>query len=69
MDKKNYILLNDGSCVLERSEWEADAEKLANRGNANDPFPNGTQLKIYTEGEYEAGCDYGFAVNGHWYLY
>ena len=69
MDQKNYVLLNDGTYVVERSEWDADTEKLAIRKDSNTPFPDGSQIKVYTEGDYEAGCDYGFAVNGHWYLY
>lgn len=63
MDNKHYTLLKDGSYAVSKAEWDADTEKLAT--NRLD----GVELKIYTEGDYEAGCDYAFAQNGHWYLY
>lgn len=62
-DNKHYIRLNEGTYALERAEWDADSEKLATE------YSDGVGLKIFTEGDYEGGCDYAFACGGHWYLY
>ena len=67
-DNKHYTILKDGSYVVERTEWEADADKLALNKDGS-KITDGTDLKVYTDGEYEGGCDYGFSKNGHWYLY
>lgn len=66
-DNKHYAISKDGTYVIERSEWEADSEKLALYSDGT-KIPDGTDMKIYTAGEYEGGCDYGFSMNGHWYL-
>ena len=62
-DTKHYTLLNDGTYAVSKAEWDADDEKLAT------DFADGVGLKVYTEGDYEAGCIYGFARGGHWYVY
>ena len=67
-DNKNYTILKDGSYVVERTEWEADDDKLALNKDGS-KITDGTDLKVYTDGEYECGCDYGFSKNGHCYLY
>ena len=66
-DTKHYTLQKDGSLTVSRAEWDADSEKLALNPDGA-PKPDGIELKIYTEGDYEGGCDYAFAQNGHWYL-
>ncbi|MBR1844283.1 MAG: hypothetical protein IJ790_00965 [Lachnospiraceae bacterium] len=67
MDSKNYILLNDGTLAVSKAEWDADSKKLALNADGK-PKPNGQTLRIYTSGDYEGGCDYAFACDGHWYL-
>lgn len=62
-DNKHYILLKDGSYAVSKTEWDADPDKKANG------FTDGDTLKIYTNGDYEGGCDYAFCSNGHWYLF
>ena len=54
--------------AVERTEWDADSEKLALNPDGTKK-PDGIELKIFTNGDYEGGCDYAFAQNGHWYLY
>ena len=68
MDTKHYTLLKNGSLAVERDEWDADNEKLA-LGPDGSKMSDGTPLIVYTNGQYEDGCDYGFAKDGHWYLY
>lgn len=63
MDNKHYVLLKNGNYAVSRAEWDADSEKLAT------DFSDGVSLYIYTDGDYEGGCDYAFAKGGHWYLY
>ena len=66
-DNKHYTLLKDGSLSVSKAEWDADIEKLALNSDGQKK-PNGITLYIYTEGSYEAGCDFAFSINGHWYL-
>ena len=70
-DNKHYILLTDGTYALERVEWDADSEKRAGNliADGKYSFANGVTLKIFTKGDYEGGCSYAFACDGHWYLF
>lgn len=67
-DTKHYVLLKDGNLAVSQTEWDADTDKLALNPDGKKK-PDGLTLYIYTDGDYEAGCDYAFARDGHWYLY
>ena len=49
-DNKHYAISKDGTYVIERSEWEADSEKLALYSDGT-KIPDGTDMKIYTAGD------------------
>ena len=67
-DNKNYTLLKDGALAVSKAEWDADTNKLALNPDGQKKL-DGITLYIYTDGDYENGCDYAFSRNGHWYLY
>lgn len=71
MDQKHYVLLNNGNLAISKTEWDSDSDKKAGNLESNGKYSiaDGTTLIIFTDGDYEGGCDYAFAKNGHWYMY